>query len=347
MIEIIAKYLSGEANETEIQALKQWIGESDANRQRYFQLKNIWDLHDKSVDPEMIDVEQALIKIKSGMKIRGRIARLWYWWQRIAAILIIPLAAGAVYHTVVKPEKTQTAKEEVVYNVVRSAYGNRTEVTLSDGSVVMLDSKSSLIYPEKFIGGTREVNLEGQAYFQVKSDVRNPFVVNTSRLQISATGTTFDISDYSSKPESQVTLVSGKVAVSKILGENVKEHLPDLEPDQSLTYNSTTGDIKLEEGLATDRVAWKDGLLVFRNEPMSKVIEKLSEVFEVNIELRDKSLENYRYRATFQDETLSEILKLLKVSSPVDYIELKRDPLPDGTFEPRKIIIFGAHRQTI
>jgi ferric-dicitrate binding protein FerR (iron transport regulator) len=109
-----------------------------------------------------------------------------------------------------------------------------------------------------------------------------------------------------------------------------------------MIYDRVYGYVGIENHSAYENVAWKDGKLIFRNEPMEKVIETLSEVFNVNIELRDASLKDYRYRATFQDETLSEILKLLKISSPIDYFEVKRRPLPDGTFESRKVIIFRA-----
>jgi ferric-dicitrate binding protein FerR (iron transport regulator) len=86
----------------------------------------------------------------------------------------------------------------------------------------------------------------------------------------------------------------------------------------------------------------KDGKLVFRNEPLSQVVKKISEVFNIDIELQGSSLQDYSYRATFKDESLEEILKLIKMSSPIDYIEVRRDPLPDGSFPRKKIIIFPS-----
>ncbi|NJO68090.1 MAG: DUF4974 domain-containing protein [Bacteroidetes bacterium] len=87
-------------------------------------------------------------------------------------------------------------------------------------------------------------------------------------------------------------------------------------------------------------IAWKDGRLVFRNEPLADVVKKISQIYNVDIELQGKELQNYRYRATFEEESLFEILKLLKLSSPIQYREVKREIMPNGTFTKRKIIIF-------
>lgn len=343
--DIISRYLAGEASPSEVQELINWLQQSEENRRFYFQLKNIWDLSGGSGEVSEADTEEALDNVIKKMSPLRKSPGLWRLWQKIAAILIIPLIlAGALYfYFAGRPADTSSVPvEEARYNTVRTAHGNRSEIILSDGTKVLLDASSKITYPEKFTGDIREVALEGQAYFQVKSNTRKPFIVSTGRLQIYATGTTFDISDYGNKDECKVSLVAGKVAVSKNMGGNQKKIITDLSPDQCLIYDSATEAIKVEDGSTYEQVAWKDGLLVFRNEPMGKVVEKLSEVFEVDIELKDKSLENYRYRATFQDETLSEILKLLKLSSPIDYVELKRSPLPDGSFEPRKVLIFRA-----
>jgi ferric-dicitrate binding protein FerR (iron transport regulator) len=89
-------------------------------------------------------------------------------------------------------------------------------------------------------------------------------------------------------------------------------------------------------------ISWKDGKLIFRDEPLSEVVERIGQVFNIEIELRGDEIRNYTYRATFQEESFEEILRLLKMSSPIDYIILKRDPLPDGSFPRKKVIIFPA-----
>jgi ferric-dicitrate binding protein FerR (iron transport regulator) len=92
-------------------------------------------------------------------------------------------------------------------------------------------------------------------------------------------------------------------------------------------------------------IAWKDGKLIFRNEPLDEVVKKIGQVFNVDIELQGNSLQDYRYRATFEDESLTEILKLLEISSPISFKEIKRVPLADGSFPRKKVIVFPVKQQ--
>jgi len=86
-------------------------------------------------------------------------------------------------------------------------------------------------------------------------------------------------------------------------------------------------------------ISWKDGVLVFRNEPFDSVLQKISQFFNVDIDLNSEELKSYRYYATFKEESLEEILKLLRISAPIDYREVKREPLSDGSFPKKKVII--------
>ena len=91
-------------------------------------------------------------------------------------------------------------------------------------------------------------------------------------------------------------------------------------------------------------IAWKDGKLIFRNDSLLKVLNTISMMFNVDFELQGKELQDYRYRATFCDESLEEILKLLKLSSPIDFTEVKRVPRSDGSFPKKKIIVYKANQ---
>ncbi len=88
-------------------------------------------------------------------------------------------------------------------------------------------------------------------------------------------------------------------------------------------------------------ISWKDGKLIFRNDRMIDVVQKISQYYNVELELRDEELTSYRYRATFDNESLDEILTMLKLSSPIDYYEEERSLKADGTFTKRKIVIFS------
>jgi ferric-dicitrate binding protein FerR (iron transport regulator) len=143
---------------------------------------------------------------------------------------------------------------------------------------------------------------------------------------------------YNKDPKPQVTLVEGKVAVSKTIG-NIQEHLADLEPNQNLIYDTILQKVRVDETDLYAHIAWKDGKLIFRNEPLVNVLKRIGILYNVHFELRGKEFLEYRYRATFQEEKLEDILKILKATSPIDYKIIERKPLPDGTFPPRKVSI--------
>jgi transmembrane sensor len=121
--------------------------------------------------------------------------------------------------------------------------------------------------------------------------------------------------------------------------------ISDMRPNQHLEYDTLSGDISLSDEDIYRYIAWKDGKLVFRNEKLSDVLQKIGYFYNVDVELRGEELKEYRYRATFEEETFGEIMKLLKLSSPIDYYEVKREPLSDGSFPKKKIVIFPKDRK--
>ena len=310
----------------------------------YFQqLKNIWDNSEHYTDEKMIDVDKAFNLINKRVIFKSPATNFWYYWKKIAAVLLIPLVLGNLLYFVFRANNNST-NQEPVYNELFAAFGTRSALKLSDGTSVWLNSGSSIKYPDRFIGNKRTVYLKGEAYFEVESDLKKPFIVETSSLSVKATGTKFNVSGYTSADEAEVTLVSGKVEVSLTDDKkNIKSSKLDI--NQHFSFNKANGTTSIINEDTYKYISWKDGKLVFRNEPLSQVVKKISQVFNIDIEIKGKEIQNYSYRATFQDESLAEILKLLKMSSPIDYIEVKRDPLPDGSFPRKKVIIFPARQK--
>jgi transmembrane sensor len=339
---LIARNLAGIADSIETAQLKEWVGSSDANRKYFDQVKNIWDISDKQIDPEKINAEEAFEKVLARIPIVPVKRTFWSNWQKVAAVAILPLALGTILLVYMNSRKSLSSAEPV-YNEVFASFGTHSALRLADSTLVCLNSGSSLRYPDKFNDKTRQVYLKGEAYFEVKSDVSRPFIVHTSNLQVKATGTKFNVLEYSSNPVTEVTLISGKIFVNKSKGRD-SQLISELNPNQHLDYNIKTGAKSITNEDTYKYIAWKDGKLIFRNDPLDEVVNKLSQLFNVDIELKGTQLQNYRYRATFHDESLGEILKLLKLSSPIDYKEVKREPLPDGSFPRKKVIIYPVNQ---
>lgn len=340
VLALIARNLAGQGDSIEVAQLTEWIGISETNRQYYEKVRNIWDISDKQVDSKMINTSEALRKVFDRISEVPLKRTFWYYWQKVAAVIILPLAFGTLLWLYLNSQKIASLNEPT-YNEVYAAFGTRSALKLADSTLVWLNSGSSLRYPDKFNKKNREVYLKGEAYFEVKSNVSSPFIVRTKTLQVKATGTKFNVLDYDLNPVTEVTLVSGKVFVNGI--DNINPELvSELNPNQHLDYDRQTGIKSITDQDAYKYYAWKDGKLIFRNEPFSEVLKKIGQAFNVEIELQGKEMKDFRYRATFEDESFDEILKLLKLSSPINYRELNRNPLPDGSFPKKKVIIYSA-----
>lgn len=335
---LITKCLSEEATNEELMELKVWTEKSKENMIYFQKYKNIWDISGGIPIEKKINVTGSFELVKKRVEVKAPSKGLWHYWKNIAAIFLIPLLAGNIIYFILKSNDAQ-ADQEPVYNEIFAAFGTRSSITLSDGSSLWLNSGSSLRYPVKFIGDERKVYLNGEAYFEVESNPKKPFIVETSSLTVRATGTKFNVSGYDSFEESEITLVSGKVEVC--MTDNYNNLLKsELNVNQHLSFNKAAGTSSIKTGDTYKYVSWKDGKLIFRDEPLRNVVKRIGQIFNIDIELRGAEIQDYTYRATFEDESLEEILKLLKASSPVDYLEVKREPLPDHSFPKKKVIIF-------
>jgi ferric-dicitrate binding protein FerR (iron transport regulator) len=184
------------------------------------------------------------------------------------------------------------------------------------------------------------VKLTGEAYFEVVSNQRKPFMVSTDNIDIKVTGTSFNVMAYADEPNTEVTLKNGKVEVLKKRDNKIKS-LGVLKPDEVFIYNSLSDSGKIKSVKTSDKLSWLDGRLIFKYEPFDEVIRKLNRWYNVNIVLKNESLDSYIYYGTFQNETLDEVLKLLQYTAPIRYKDYARDKRYDGTFEKRKVEIYS------
>ena len=332
--QLIANNLAGNATDEDVLLLERWIKVSPLNKKYYQQVENIWEASDRKFESSGISTEEALKSVMERIEEVPASLRFWHYWQKIAAVLLIPLLISGLLWGRFNKKETQ----KVTYQEVFAAYGTRTSIKLSDGSTAWLNSGSSLKYPDHFVNDERIVFLTGEAYFEVESDISKPFIVSTTSVDVKATGTKFNVQAYKNEKEVEVTLVTGKLAVSRA-GIGNGKLISKLNANQHLDYNTLSGKSELTDVETYNYIAWKDGKMIFRNDPLSQVLKEIGQQYNVEFELRGENLQEYRYHATFELETLDEILKILKASSPINYVELKRELRQDGSIPKHKIII--------
>ncbi len=341
-LRLIATYLGDDATAEERAELEAWIKDSPSNWDYFMKVKNIWHTLDKSIDPEDISTVDALDVVMKQISRKSTVIRLWKYFQTAAAILIIPLVLGGLFWE--RSNHTEKEKESGIYKEVFTSNGTRLAFNLEDGTKVWLNAGSSLKYPEKFTGNQRSVLLKGEAYFEVKSDKSKPFTVYTQSIAVRATGTKFNVRAFLDQNQTEVSLLSGKVAVSKT-GQADNTVISNLKPSQHLNYDITTQQSGIVEGDMYKYIAWRDGKLLFRNDPLSDVLNRIGEFHNIHFQCTDRKLLEYRYHITFQNESLGEILEILKASSPMDFKIMKRNVgLTDGSVPSQEILIFSKRK---
>ncbi|MDQ2657377.1 MAG: DUF4974 domain-containing protein, partial [Bacteroidota bacterium] len=196
--------------------------------------------------------------------------------------------------------------------------GERTLISLEDGTKIWLNVASTIRYPETFKGKPgREVYLDGEAFFDVTKNKEQPFIVRTQEVQISVLGTSFNVKSYQKDDQIQTALITGKVTI-----ESMEEQpkVVTLAPNQVATYHKDSRKIVLNNETDTHALAgWKDGRLIFDNCPLSEIITALERWYDVNIEVEDENSLKCHFSAKIENLSLKEVLELFKTSDGIDY----------------------------
>lgn len=206
--------------------------------------------------------------------------------------------------------------QPVAIQTVSTLAETRT-VSLPDGTSVTLNHYSTLTYPERFKSDNREVELNGEAYFEVSKDKKHPFVVRTEAVDVRVLGTQFNVDAYCDSPDVRTTLLTGSVAVSN---KSNSEHMI-LKPNEIAIYNKVEKKLtrKLLED-ATDEISWRHGEFIFDDVPLRDIARELSNSFGTTIQITDPTLQNYRISARFRNgEDLETILSVLQDAGYFNY----------------------------
>ncbi|MEL7585462.1 MAG: FecR domain-containing protein [Prolixibacteraceae bacterium] len=303
------------------------------------QVKDLMEQHWMEYEPEkstgeqddidcLLDRVQHRIYLEENRRNQriGRIQSL----QRIAAVLFLPMLLSFMMYVLLNPEKPEVNG----YVEIMSPKSGRTHFVLPDGSSGFLNNGSTLAYGAAF-NKNREVKLKGEAYFDIVH-TGVPFHVLTQKLDVKVMGTTFNVTAYEEDQTEEIILRSGQVQVFLSGGEE----LAVLKPDQQLILAKESLRFQMKEVDAGQFTAWTEGKLVFRNEGLEQVVRRLSRWYNVDFEIQDPELGRFTFHATFPDEPLDEVLKLLSLTTPIMYEETRRDVPANGqTLERRKITL--------
>ncbi|MGE5429398.1 MAG: FecR family protein [Methylococcaceae bacterium] len=331
---ILKNFALGKYSLRDYKLVSRWFEDPDSEAELKRAIEQHWNEFPKADLEKEKDLSSVLNVLKEKIAfekpaVNFRI-KLQRFYSRAAAILLLPLLLYSVYATYNSYFNLNDLSSIEIY----SPHGARTHFELPDGTQGWLNSGSSIQYTSHF-EKNRHVNLSGEAWFEVTPDKKHPFVVSTPALNVQVLGTKFNVASFADETVTEVVLQEGKVQVEG----NEKTFAAELKPNERFIYNNLQKTSTIQKVNAGQFSAWKDGLLVFRNEPLSEVLKRIGRWYNVEIVMNDPVLQKFRYRATFQDEQIEEVIRLISLTAPIEYSFDNRKMNGDGSFKKRSIII--------
>ena len=274
-------------------------------------LRKAQAIGDDIKEMESIDTFSAYRKAQTRIREIGK-KSMYNQLVRYAAFLTIPLLVSSLILGYLYFGGTEETEK---YAEVKAATGAVIRYELPDHSVVWLNAGSTLRYPTVFRKNNRNVELKGEAYFEVQADKERPFYVKTSNgLSVYVYGTKFNVAAYDDDNYIETVLEKGKVNVITPNQETIV-----LAPGEQLLYDKCSQKSIKNKVDVYGKVAWKDGKLIFRNASLEEIFKRLERHFNVEIQFDNRYGKEYKYRATFRTETLPQILDYLARSADMKW----------------------------
>jgi len=350
--EILTKYLSNEATEQEIQTLFEWINASEENKKQFIAAKKIWamtSLSDVTLEETPVIQLKAKNKVYRYLKFAavflvlfglGKLAFNYSKKANSAKEIVLELADGRSefisknnQSKVVNDKGDLIARkfpnqliyfgkvqdQEVVYNTLKVPYGKRFKLQLSDGTVVSLNSGTTLKYPEQFgLNGKRNVYLSGEAFFEVAKDKTHPFIVHANKVEVEVLGTKFNVSAYPENPTVNTTLIEGSIQMTE--AEN-KSNAVLIVPNQMATWQNNSKKITTKFVDTSIYSAWTKGDIAFKDTPFSTIAKIIERTYDVKIinENSDLARQSFTGSIKISESSVENILELLKRDTPFNY----------------------------
>lgn len=308
--DLLNKYLSGRINKGELEHIRHSVSQM-SNHELDKVLSEVWDEYDgmKKID----DFDLILKKIQPKKKVFrfGLVASV------AASILICTLIGIQIYFYKDNRRLNEFIHKDIVMNVES---GERTNITLPDGTKVSLNAGTTISYSGDYGLVSREVKLDGEAFMDVVKDREKPFRVNTEYVGIEVLGTKFNINAYSSSELIETTLIGGSI---KLTTKGDRKQTVVMSPSEKAIYNKKTDQLSITKQSSTHfETAWLEGKLVFRSAEFKDVLSKLEKRYGVNIEI--VNMEKYptdSFYGTFKEDYVNGVLKILQLHYDFTYTD--------------------------
>lgn len=323
--ETLTKYVTGQCSHREEEVIHEWMQMDSKHEEFVLFLRKIWtnssqpdDDWDVDASWERLNEEYDLPFARKQLSVtRKRYKNGWYRWAAVAASAAIVVFTLFSLDLILPGEPT----DEVAYREIITNNGQRTHLNLNDGSTVVLNAGSKLILPETFNGlSSRDIQLTGEAWFEVAHDPDRPFTVYTKNAITKVLGTKFQVTSYPEDNRMQVVVTEGKVAIQGL--ENSYDSAQTLTQYQKgILYNGGLSTVSRVNDTSV-YLGWIEGELVFHEDSLPEVVKKLERWYDIEIQI-DPAMQNpgqKQLSATFSvNQPMREVLEGIALTLDIDY----------------------------
>ncbi len=319
---LIIRHLSGETDPEEEQLLRAWCKQSERNQLEYEALRKAWRLGGQ--ETHFPDPDKVYARIHTRIEQEDWKTTTFAWRPYLPAAAIISLFLLStlllwMYQPFFSDQHLQQAQ---------TRKGEQQQLRLPDGTIVYLNTESSLQFPLSFDEEERRVILDGEAFFDVARDTLKPFIIELPEGKIRVLGTSFNVKAYAEDSKIETTVSSGKVA---FLHPDEKVEATLIQPNEKLSYSKAEKQVSKEITEVAPNLAWMENKIVFQAQTLSEIAEELERYFDIEVVFENEMLRKCSMTGTFRKDSYQEILNTLAMTNTFEFRE-----------EGKRVILYGA-----
>lgn len=286
--------------------------DNDRKQKLWNNIQNINSQHEKDLKENVRHLKDIDHKNSTKSEVKNRsLFKASLKWAAVLLILIIT----SIYFIEQNPKEPEVTQSVTLVNKSVSK-GQKLKIFLPDGSTVYMNSESSISYAENFSSQAREINLTGEAFFEVAKDSLRPFIVRSDNLVVTALGTSFNVNAPADEQQLSVALVTGMVTVQN---KNVQDKLLTLNPNEAAVLDKKANALQRKDFNYEEDILWTHGILYFKQIPLNEAFKRLESWYGVSFEVKNLPKKPLLVTGKFDNESLENVLRSLSHTTSFEY----------------------------
>ncbi len=309
---LTSRYFAAEATPEEERELDRLLASDPDAAARFKVMQQYWEQEQYVSEPDKSAGFQALLTrlelpVEMTLPNKRHLFFASRWMKYAAAMLLMVGLALAFYMLYPRADRTVASLTEK-----HNSKGIKSTIELADGSKVWLNADSKISYPETFSGNTREIYLQGEAFFEVTRNVSKPFIIHLQGGTVRVLGTSFNIRAYENERVVETSVNTGKVAfIPEYSRPGKKKDTIFLLPDHKVKFYLAKEEIQTTPTIAREDKSWIEGKLVFKSKSMGEIAIELERNFGKKVVFADEEARDFVLTGSFQNNSLDEIMYYL------------------------------------